>query len=288
MKPAFSTVAVPDWTLPRIAERAKAWGFLGVEFRSFGYGSTRIACDPSLSSPEKVRSSFARAGVELVSIATSIRYDRPVTPPVLGHLLDTRREVRETHGAVDLAVSLECPFVRVFGFEIEGGESRKSAVARIADRLSQAADHCEKSGVQLMIENGGSFATSSDLADLIDRAESPLVRAAYSLGVGHAAGESPADAVNVLGDRLVSVKVRDFKNATPCALGDGDLHCREGIESLAKAGYTGWVVFEHDRLWFKDAPDAESTLTRSAKSLFEWIGAGTSHSHRQHASPSRA
>ncbi|GJQ30715.1 MAG: hypothetical protein HBSAPP03_25990 [Phycisphaerae bacterium] len=277
MKPAFSTVGVPDWTLPRIAQRAKAWGFLGVELRSFGFGSRPIACDPALTAPAKARALFSRAGVSIVSIATSIRFDRPVTPPVLGHLLDTRRDVREAHGAVDLAISLECPFIRVFGFEIEGNETRTSAVARIVDRLRQAADHCDKSGVRLMLENGGSFATAADLADLLDRVNSPLVGAAYSVGVGRAAGENPADAVNVLGDRLVCVKIQDFKRGVPCALGDGDLHARDSVASLARAGYDGWLVHEFDRLWFKDAPDAEATLARSVRTLFEWIGALGQH-----------
>lgn len=272
MKPAFSTVATPDWTLPRIAERAKAWGFLGVEFRSFGFGSTAIAGDPALTSPEKVRGLFGRAGVEIASIATSVRFDAPVTPPVVGHLLDTRRSVREAHGAVDLAVQLECPFVRVFGFEIESSESRRSAVARIADRLAQAADHCEKSGVRLMLENGGSFATSADLAEIIDRAGSALVSAAYSLGVGQRAGERPGDAVNVLGDRLVCAKVRDYRDGLPCAIGEGDLRCRESVEGLARAGFGGWLVVEHDRLWFPHAPAAEEIMPRAAATLFDWLG----------------
>ncbi|GJQ31147.1 MAG: hypothetical protein HBSAPP03_30310 [Phycisphaerae bacterium] len=34
---------------------------------------------------------------------------------------------------------------------------------------------------------------------------------------------------------------------------------------------------EFDRLWFKDAPDAEATLARSARTLFEWIGARGEH-----------
>lgn len=274
MKPAFSTVATPDWTLPRIAQHAEQWGFLGVEFRSFGYGSTTIACDPALSAPDKVRALFTRAGIMPLSIATSIRYDDPISPPGLGVLLDTDLAVRETRGAVDLAVSLGCPFVRVFGFEIVGNESRKSALARIVSRISRAADHCNKSGVRLMLENGGSFSTSADLADIIDRVGSPLICAAYSLAVGRLAGERPADALNVLGDRLVCIKVRDFVGGQPCALGEGDLHCREGVEALARAGFEGWAVCEYDRAWFKAAEEPDAALARSARRLFEWAGAG--------------
>lgn len=273
MKPAFSTVALPDWTLPRIAERARAWGFLGVELRTFGYGSTSIACDPALTAPAKVRGMFAKAGVSIASLGTSIRYDEPITPPVLGRLRDTERPVRETNGAVDLAVQLECPLVRVFAFEIEGSESRKAGVARIVERLVRAADHCEKSGVRLMIENGGSFPRASDLAELIDRVGNPLVCAAYSLAVGMRAGDRADEAANVLGDRLVCAKLRDFKDATPCAAGEGELHCRESVEALARANFDGWLVYEFDRAWFPDAEEPEGVLARSARRLFEWVGA---------------
>ncbi|MDX2131367.1 MAG: sugar phosphate isomerase/epimerase family protein [Planctomycetota bacterium] len=270
MKPAFSTVALPAWTLPRIAERADAWGFLGVEFRTFGHGSSAIAGDPALTSPAKVRSLFAKSGVRFVSLATSIRYDEPITPPLLGQLFDTERSVRETTGAVDLAVQLECPLVRVFAFEVIGNESRTNALGRITRRLAKAIDHCDKSGVRLVLENGGSFNRAADLAEIIDLVDSPLLGVAYNLAVGVRAGDVPADAVNVLGDRLLTVKVRDFKDGVPCALGEGDLDCRRHVADLARAGYTGWLVHEYDGAWFPGSPDADAVLARSARTLFEW------------------
>lgn len=270
MKPAFSTVALPAWTLPRIAERAEAWGFLGVEFRTFGHGSSSIAGDPALTAPAKTRTLFAKAGVCPVSLATSIRYDEPVSPPVLGLLFDTERSVRETRGMVDLAIQLECPTVRVFAFEVVGNESRARATARIAERLTRCLDHCAKSGVRLLLENGGSFRRAADLAELIDRVDNPLLGAAYNLAVGVRAGDAPANAVNVLGDRLLTVKIRDFKGGVPCALGEGEMLCRASVESLAKAGYAGWLVHEYDGAWIPGSPDADEALGRSARALFEW------------------
>src|ERR1051325_6190069 len=167
MKPAFSTVACREWTFSRLVEHAAEWGFLGCELRTFGYGSTEFSCDPALTAPAKVRLMLERKGIEIVSMATSIRYDDPITPPVLGNVFgDTERSVRESKGAIDMAVRLECPFVRVFGFEIVGSEARKSAIARIASRLGKAADHARNSGVKLLIENGGSFSTAVQLAEL--------------------------------------------------------------------------------------------------------------------------
>lgn len=272
MKPAFSTIACPDWTLPRIAERADTWGYLGVEFRTFGEGSTPIACDPALSAAPKVRALFDRAGVRILSLATSVRLDEPVTPPVVGHLFNTELAVKAACSAVDLAVQLECPFVRVFGFDIITSEPRRAVVARIASRLEMIADHCRNSGVGVLLENGGSFCTATELSEVLDAVRSPLVSAAYNLAVARAAGESVAQGVNVLGDRLSVCKVRDLKGARPCALGAGDWHCEADLRAVARAGFTGWVVHEHDRLWSPGATEPERVLADGARKLYEWCG----------------
>lgn len=270
MKLAFSTVACPDWTLPRIAERARGWGFQGVEFRTFGTGSTQIACDPALTSAAKIRAMFSKAGVAPVSLATSIRYDDVVSPPVIGHLFDRDLAVKHTKECIELAVQLEAPYVRVFGFEVIGNESRTAAIGRIAGRLSRAADACRNSGVRLLLENAGSFARSADIAEILDLVGGPLVGASYNLAVARAAGESVADGANVLGESLVIAKVKDYARGAPCPLGAGEFHAREDIAALASTGFDGWLVYEHDRMWFKDAPGPEDALNTGARTLYEW------------------
>jgi len=270
MRFAFSTVAFPTWTLGRIAAQAKDWGYEGIELRTFGHGSTGLACDPALTAPAKVRGLLASAGLRACCLATSARFDEPVTPPVIGHVFDQEREVRAAKSAVDLAVELECPFVRVFGFEIISGESRASALARIGGRLSKVADHCRNSGVRVLVENGGSFGRSSDLSELLDRVEGPLVGASFCPGVARQAGEGFADAINVLGDRLQVVKLRDFSGGEPCAIGGGDQHCEEDVGALARSGYSGWVVVEHDRMWLKGAADAEKVVGGAAARVYGW------------------
>ncbi len=42
MKPAFSTVACPEWTLEDVAEFAGRSGYQGVELRTFGHSSTDL------------------------------------------------------------------------------------------------------------------------------------------------------------------------------------------------------------------------------------------------------
>jgi sugar phosphate isomerase/epimerase len=301
MKPAFSTVACPDWTLEKVVEAAEKIGALGIEFRTFGHGSTQSACDPALTAPEKVRALLNRAGVSPCCLATGIRFDEPIFPPVLGRAFsDTERSVREAKSMIDLARELECPYVRVFAFEFHGDENRRNATARILDRLTKALDHCRNTGVQLVIENGGSFPTATLLADLIDQAESPLLKAAYSPAVALQAGESFANGINVLSDRLVSIKLKDFKDGRPCALGEGQQPVAEVLDTAARAGFDGWLVYEYDRAWLDGRvpdkaskpgrplrsaplPDPEVVLQTSMRFIYERLG--RSQSGRTDATP---
>ncbi len=289
MKPAFSTVACPTWTLDEVARRASEWGYLGVDLRTFGSGSSMLACDPVLTAAEKVRAMFGAGGVEPMCLSTSIRYDDPISPPVLGRtfLFDQESSVRESKSVIDAAVTLECPFVRVFGFEIIGQEKRVSAIARIAERLSKALDYARSSGVSLVLENGGSFRTAAEMMEIIDELDHPLLAAAYSLPIAAAAGESIGNGVNVLGERLVIAKVKDMSRGVPCLLGQGDLHAQDSIRALAAAGFKGWIVYEHDAAWLGtgtqggriEGVDTAAALAHAARCLYEWAGHRRIESH---------
>lgn len=281
MKPAFSTVACPEWTLDRVIETAEAVGAMGVELRTFGYGSTRFACEPSLTSADKLRQMCDKAGVAPISLGTSVRFDAPIDPPVIGRLFDTEQSVREAKSAIDLAVDIEASFVRVFPFELHGGEDRKAGSARICERLTKAVDHCRNKPVQLVLENGGSYPTAELLRELLESVSHPLLNAAYCPAVAHLAGEGVRDGIDALGQRLAVVKLRDMKSGKPCVLGEGDFHVAETLEALAGARFTGWIVYEFDRAWLatrgKGAEsDVVDVLRRSMKFIYDNLGSSIS------------
>jgi len=276
LKPAFSTVACPEWTLRTVADRAVELGFEAVELRTFGDGSRQFACDPALSSDSKVRGMFMQRGIEILSLGSSVRFDEPIFPPVLGHFLHAReRSVREGKRAVDLAVGLECPLVRVFGFEYPAREGRNAALGRIAGRLSMVLDHADKSGVRIVLENGGSFSTSQQMLELMDKVNHPLLGACYGLGAGVVAGEDPAAAVRSLGARLWAARVTDIKDGRPCELGMGELPAEAWVRALIASGFDGPLVYAMDRAW---TPDAAATppdglLRAASKAIYGWLGA---------------
>ncbi|MCG3124797.1 MAG: hypothetical protein GIKADHBN_03284 [Phycisphaerales bacterium] len=250
IKLAFSSVACPERTLRDVAALGESVGAQGVELRTFGSASTNFACDPALSDPAKVAKLFADAGTQICCVSTSCRFDEPVAPAVVGRLfVDTEKEVRAAKYAIDLASELGASHVRVFGFESPAGVSLSDTTKVVVERLVKVCDHARNRRVSVVIENGGSYATATDLAALIDLVQSPLLGAEYNMAVAHQAGESAANGVNVLGDRLWIAKLKDFRGALPCAVGEGDMACHEAVRALVSARFNGWAVYEYDRAW---------------------------------------
>lgn len=273
LKPAFSTVACPEWTLRTVAAQALDLGFEAVELRTFGDDSRRFACDPALSDEAKTRTLFLGRGVEILSLGSSVRFDEPVWPPVLGLFSDKReRSVREGKRAVDLAVGLECPLVRVFGFEHPGREARRTALPRIAARLRMVCDHADKSGVRPVLENGGSFPTAPDLLEVIAAVDHPLLGACYCNATAALSGEDPAAGLAILGDRLLLARVKDVKDGRPCLLGEGAMKAEPFVRALAASGFRGPLVFEWDRAWVPDLAPPDQVLRHASRAMYAWAG----------------
>lgn len=271
MKFAFSTVACQDWTLDKVADAAEKLGVQGVELRTFGYGSTASACDPALTAPAKVQTTLRAAGAAPAILATSVRFDDVVFPPVIGWAItDVNRTAREGKAMVELAADIGCPLVRVFGFEYPTRERRVDAIERIVSRLYQVADAGRARGVKVVVENGGSFSTAAELAELLDVLEHPYAGAMYNVAVAAAAGDSMPNGINALGDRLLAVKVKDFAQGHAVALGKGNAPVREALNELRARKFAGWVSYELDRQWLGGSADPMHVLQHSVEKMYEW------------------
>ncbi len=278
LKPAFSTVACPEWTLDRVALAASRLGYLGVELRTFDVSSRRFASDPALTDPAKVRRVLGDAGVQVCSVATDAFFDELVVPPVVGHLItDTEAQVRKAKRAIDLAASIEAPAVRVFGFRVPGTDTRKSCMARIAERLAKVLDHASKTGVKVTLENAGTFACAGDLVEFMEQSGSSLLRATYAVAPAALAGEHPAEGLAKLGDRALSIRVKDLRDGLPVALGTGGVPVQQAVSAAARQFAAGdaWCIFEWDRAWLPAIGEPEFALEHASRTLYQWIGQGS-------------
>ena len=262
LRTAFSTVACPDWTLDRVARAAAEWGYGGVELRSFGGGGTELACEPALTDTGKVRSMFASAGLDIASIATGVRFDAPVTPPVLGHiLLDRDASIYEGRHFVELARAVGAHATRVYAYDGSDKESRRSLVRRISERLRMVCDHARHDSSSVVVENGGAFSSAEDLLQLIEAVDHPKLMAAYDLHAALAAGDDPREGLAMLGDRLRLCRVREARSD----------EARSFIESASELAPDGaWAVLEYPVLWDESLAPADEVLAEAAPTLLRW------------------
>ncbi|GJM19605.1 MAG: hypothetical protein DHS20C14_18180 [Phycisphaeraceae bacterium] len=274
MRFAFSTVACPSWTLESVARLARDTGFSGVELRTLGHADPTLACDPCHTAGEKIRETFDEVGVDVVGIATSIRYDQRVWPPIAGRAFqDFDKPVRETRSMIEVAAGAGARYVRVFGFEFTPKETRERGARRVIERATAAAKCARHTGVQVAIETAGSWSTGERLAELLGACTQPeTLTGVYSLPVGVDAGEEPGVGIAALGSHLGAVRVMDTVAGRPVALGHGDQPVEATVRGLARRGYDGWVVLEWPKLWMPHLPGPEAVLEDAANKLYGWVG----------------
>lgn len=280
MQIAFSTLACPDWSLDRIARIAGDLAYDAVELRTFGFGpptpSADVVFDAALSDPAKVKAILGEQGVAAACLATSLKFDRTIFPPVIGRAItDQERETRSAKRLIELAAGMDCPALRVFAFEVQGRETRKSAIRRIVWRLSMAVDAARHTRVRIVLENGGSFAKASDLIEILDQIPSPAMAASYSVATARHAGEDPVAGLDLLGDRAAVVRIKGHRQGRPCLLADGDDPNADVVRALAARRSAATVVYEFDRLWHDERaratmPGAEEALAHAIETMYGW------------------
>lgn len=271
---ALSTLACPGLTLCRAAALAREWDFDGLELRTFGPGSTSLASDPCLSDPLKVRRELDGAGLSLTGYGAGDRFDEPLTPPApAGYVFgDFERPVRAFKPVLEHASVAGAGYVRVFGFERQGGEPVKRVSKRIADRLKLVCDDARNQGVRVALENGGSFATAEAVMEIVGRVGSPLLGVSYNLGPATDAGEDAATVVRELGDHLITARLTDRAGGVPCAAGDGELPCEPFVLALDTLDRDVPLVIEWPAMWRDDIPPADEAVPASFAAVSRWAG----------------
>lgn len=103
MKFAFSTTSCPKWDFETIAARAKEYGYDGVEVRGFLNETNLTASNVFLTDPQKLKSIFARQGVEICCLASSVEFS--------GSKRKDRQSADEVKQFIDTAAAVGCPLV---------------------------------------------------------------------------------------------------------------------------------------------------------------------------------
>ncbi len=276
MKIAYSTTVCPGWTLDQAIDTANDLGYLGLEMRSFREPESPMLCDPIQLEPAAVRAKFDHAGLTPVSLATGVRFDKPIFPPVIGHVFVNEEEgVSDAKAFVDFATKAGIHHVRVYGYQLPAIEPRAWGIRRVGERLQLAAQTARNTDTLLLIENGGTFARASDLLELIEAYPSQWLGVSYNIQAAKLAGECPVEGIGLLKDHLHIVTLSDVDDEhNPTMLGDGVLPCRHVVGKLDEMGFGGWVVYKYPKIWVpEDGRDPRAVLKHASDALYAWMQA---------------
>lgn len=269
MKLAFSSVGCPGWDLVTMVEKAREYGYEGIELRGLN-GQMHLPLAPELASnPAKIAKLMRDAGVQIVCLSTGAAFHMRDAREVAKNELDVREYI-------ELAGKLECPFVRVFGSEIPrfllGYEKRETALTRIGESLRRLAPFAAAHRVTILIENSGDFTDSQAMWYLVDTADSPAVRCCWSPLAARLRNERPTTAIPRLGARIGMIHLTDAKFDGPAfdgyvPLGQGSIELPRMVQLLKGIGYRGYLSLDWPKLWNPSLADPDKVFGAAATYL---------------------
>lgn len=269
MKLAFSSVACPNWNLATMVEKAKEFGYSGIELRGLE-GQMHLPLAPQIASnPGKIADLMDNTGVNLICLSTSAAFhyqDRQVVA----------RNQAEVRQYIELAGKLRCPYVRVFGSEVPrmkfsllGFERRETTMHRIAEALRELADYAARHKVTILIENSGDFTDSVSMWYIVDAVGSPGLRCCWNPFNAMTHGERPTRSIPRLGARIGLIHLTDGKftdgNFEGFALpGEGNLELYRLIQLLKGIAYQGYLCLDWPKLWEPGLAEPDVALSKTA------------------------
>ncbi len=207
----------------------------------------------------QVETKLKETGLKVASYSTSNNFANPDAEA-------RQADVEKMRRAIDMAVRLEAPIVRVFAGDLAEGVSYDEARAWIVEGLQAAAPYAQEKGVRLALENHGLMAgRGQQVKELIHSVGSETLGSTFDCGNFLLVNDTPEEAIEVLLPLVYHVHFKDFRPAPenfdgPSYKGLGDTRlvgtiAGEGmvdldviLGKLHEHGYDGWLAVEFEGL----------------------------------------
>lgn len=270
---AFSTLGCPAWGLQKILTFAEQHGFAAVEFRGL-QGNLDLPSHEAFSAEHiggTKREILARGlRIACVSSSASLHESDPERRSKI--LSDARR-------FIDLASTLDAPYVRVFGDSPDSGHPivpSDDLKARVAAGLHELGEYAGPRKVTVIIESHDDFTSSATLADVLHRADSKSVALLWDAHHTFAeSNEDPKFTVQQLGPWIRHTHLKDSVgkggDRKYVLTGRGNVPIKEQIAALRSIGYKGLYCFEWEKVWHPDLEDPEIAFADYARVVADYF-----------------
>lgn len=203
-------------------------------------------------------------------------------------------EVRKVINGIYVAKQLGTNIVRVFCGDAHEQISTEQSLEYIVEGFTQCAETAEKEQVYLAIENHGLLSGRSEqIQDIIQKINSPYVKATFDTGNFLLVHEEPEKAFKRLKEDIVHVHFKDFRQKQPdeqvngfrstkgetligVIPGDGQVDLKTLIQELQNINYPGWLSIEYEGLDDPELANIEA-VNRLKERLNEEMKRGESY-----------
>ncbi len=266
MKFTLNTLGAPNWTLEETAEKARAYGYAGVDLRLLD--GEVISLETVRANRERLRTLFPSDELPLAVLATSVRL-ATADPATRQATLD------EARAWIDLAADLDVPVIRYFAARNPSELDLERSIQAVGEMLAQLADHAAHAGVKIGVETHDEFASSMTVARALALAPSPAVGAIWDLFHTARMGETPAQALDQIGDRVLNVHLKDGRRTADgwqlLLLGEGEIPVKDALRLLHARGYDDFISVEWEKKWHPEIPEPEVAYPQHLALLHDYM-----------------
>ena len=264
---SFSTLGCPAWNLDKILNFAEQYGFAAIELRGLE-GNLDLPSHAAFSAQniEQTKRAIASRGLRIACVSSSTSLHE-------SELSKRNQELADARRFIDLAATLNAPYVRVFG---NSPDSEKPVVPNaklkelVASGLHELGEYGGRRKVTVLIESHDDFTSSADLGEVLQRADSAhvgLLWDAYHTFVG--SNENPESTVRNLHRWIRHTHLKDSvgsgNDRKYVLTGQGNIPIQRQINSLRSSDYPVFYCFEWEKVWHPDLIDPEIAIPDFAR-----------------------
>ncbi|MDQ6670060.1 MAG: sugar phosphate isomerase/epimerase [Chloroflexota bacterium] len=266
MKFTLNTLGAPNWDLEETARNARAYGYAGVDLRLLD--GEVISLESVRANRDRLRALFPVHELPLAVLATSVRL-ATADPNVRQSTLD------EARAWIDLAAELGVPVIRYFAARNPPELDLERSVEAVGEMLAQLAEHATEAGVKIGVETHDEFASALTVARALAVVPSPAVGAIWDLFHTARMGETPAQALDALGNRVLNVHLKDGRRAGGdwqlVLLGEGEIPVKDALRLLNQRGYDDFISVEWEKKWHPEIAEPEVAFPQHIAVLREYL-----------------
>jgi sugar phosphate isomerase/epimerase len=255
MQLAFSTNAYTRFTLIEALRGINSAGFTGVEILADTPHAYPATTD--MVQTARIRVELDRLGLIVSNVNANCSFgywkDAPPEPyfepslisPNPKHRADRTELIFKT---LDFAKALDARNISITSGRCLGGMPPDKAAVQLRESLLPILDRADQLNIDVGIEcEPGLFLEySSELREWIDRLNHPRLGANLDLGHSQVAGENPADAIELLQNRIWNLHVEDIPGRKHYHLipGEGSMPWQQIFHALRKIRYERFMTVE--------------------------------------------